>query len=154
MRPSCRRVVSAAPSVFTVSHTHANAHADAHRGRRQEEKQTQAVISDGCEEARPRHRICRWPASATCACMNAMAIHGSAPITATGLSPIIPMNQLERPVQPPVADSHADAFLWGRQGEGTAQHSTGDERWASSLRPGGGLAASLRTCPHSPDQQQ
>ena len=151
MRPSCRRVVSAAPSVFTVSHTHANAHADAHRGRTQEEKQTQTVISDGCEEARPRHRICRWPASANCACMNAMAVHRSAPITATALSPIIPMDQLERPVQPPVADSHCRCLAVGQAGR---RHSTGDERWASSLRPRGGLAASLRTCPLRPDQQQ
>jgi hypothetical protein len=75
-------------------------------------------------------------------CMNAMAVHCGAPITATRLSPIISMDQLERAVSHthvtmiPLKPSCGAAVAYIHSA-GTAQ-AKGDG--ASSLRPGWQLA--------------
>jgi len=91
----CRRVVSALPSVFTESHTHAHA-------QREDAGRKTNAASDACEE----HRQHKAP-DMQVACFRQLRVHerdpsvyGGAPITATRLSPIIPMVQLERPVCP------------------------------------------------------
>lgn len=89
-----RRVVESCLLCPAFSKGHTRTHT--HTGRTQEEKQTQTVTPVKKVDS-IRHRICRWPLPP---CMNAMAIHCGAPITATRLSPIIPTVQLERPVCP------------------------------------------------------
>ena len=82
----CRRrrvVVVALCPALSQSHTHA----------RTQEKQTQRVTPvKKVDQNTPDMQV------ALPRCMNAMAVHCGAPITATRLSPFLPMDQLERAV--------------------------------------------------------
>jgi hypothetical protein len=87
----CRRGVSAL-LVFTVTHSHA--HARGEEGCRHREKKTDAA-SEACEEVRPGAGYAGGLLPPNCACMNAMPVHGGAPITATRLSPILSNGPVE-----------------------------------------------------------